>query len=47
MKIMKIYHETKPLLQEISALMIITNMAITLDLSSLPKLCKFEILIKF
>ena len=42
MEIMKIHHGTKPVLQLCSALMIITDMAITQDLSSIPKLCSLR-----
>ena len=37
----EIYHEAKPILQSYSALMIITKMPITQDLSLIPKLGLF------
>ena len=39
MKFKKIYHMTKPILQQIFALMIIMNTAFTQNLSLIPKVC--------
>ena len=44
MKSVNIHHVTKSLLQEIFALVIITDMALTQDLSLLPKLARFAFL---